>query len=92
MNIQTETLYTAPYDSGVIHYKLTATPDLDGIGQVWSLAIIKLLSDGEVETCYLYDIARDLESARMISDVFCRNGVTPCCAAELLDDLLASMA
>ncbi len=91
MNALTEILYTAPNNGGVLHYKLIATPDLDGLSRVWSLAIIRLEADGEIESCLLYDIARTAESADLIGRLFCRNGVTPCCAAEILDDLLASL-
>lgn len=90
MNMKTETLYTAPHNGGALQYKLITTPDLDGTGGIWSLALIRLESDGEVESRLLYDIARTPECAARIAALFCRHTVLPSTAVEVLDDLLAA--
>ena len=45
--------------------------------------------DGETESSFIYDIARDAATANRIAELFCRHTVTPCTAGEVMDDLLA---
>ena len=77
-------------EEGQVQYKLVNTPEPASGGCVWSLAIIKLLPDGEVESRFVYDVARERELAMTVAEILCRNCVTPCCAAEVLDDLLGN--
>ena len=83
-----EKLFTTDLDGrGLLCYRTVATPDPQG--QVWSMAVIKLLCDGETESSFIYDIARDAASANRIAELFCRHTVTPCTAGEVMEDLLA---
>ena len=85
-----ERLFTTDLDGrGMLCYRTVSTPDPQG--RAWSMAIIKLLSDGETESRFIYDIARDGESANRMAELFCRNTVTPCAASDVLDDLLAQV-
>ncbi|MBQ3100183.1 MAG: hypothetical protein IJC50_04250 [Clostridia bacterium] len=86
--MQSERLFTTDFDgSGVIHYRTLATPDRQGIA--WSMAIIKLQNDSEIESGFLYDVARDAQTANRMAELFCRNAVTPCTAQEVMEDMLA---
>lgn len=88
--MQNERLYTTDFDGrGRICYRTLATPDSEG--SAWSMAIIKLLWDSETETRFLYDVARDAESANKMAELFCRNAVTPCAAGEVIEDMLAQL-
>ena len=77
--------------AGEVQYKLVNTPEIDYGGCVWSLAVIKLLCDGEVESRLVYDVARERELALTVAETLCRNCVTPCCVTEVLDDLLGNI-
>ena len=88
--MQNEKLFTTDFDGrGKISYRTVATPDSQGFA--WSMAIIKLQNDSEIETRFLYDVARDAETANRMAEIFCRNTVTPCLAGEVIEDMLAQL-
>ena len=83
-----ERLFTTDLDGrGMLCYRTVSTPDPQG--RAWSMAIIKMQQDGETESSFIYDIARDAATANRIAELFCRHTVTPCTAGEVMDDLLA---
>lgn len=89
---QNELLLTAESreDGALLEYRTVRTQARGGASGIWSLAVIRQGADGEVESRFLYDIARDCRAATKLAELFCRNRVTPCCADELVDDLLGN--
>lgn len=57
---------------------------------VYSLSVV-MISGGNREEEYIYDISRNQDEAKKIFRLLSENTVTPCCVYEVLDDYFASV-
>lgn len=75
-----------------LQYALIATQDMmppeKNLETVYSILIVKTAATHDSESFFIYDVARTPERARYIFDIMRDNSVTPCTAAEVLEDLL----
>lgn len=77
----------------VLRYLSVCTPDFKHFGadinnNVYSALIIRNENGVDIETKFIYDIARTGEEAYRIMKLLSDNGVTPDTAAEITDDIL----
>ncbi|MHB1153728.1 MAG: hypothetical protein ACYCWE_03050 [Eubacteriales bacterium] len=77
----------------VLRYLSVCTPDFKVFGadvnnNVYSALIILNENGVDIETKFIYDIARNGEESYRIMKLLSDNGVTPDTAVEILDELL----
>ncbi len=77
----------------VLRYLSVCTPDFklfgaDANNDVYSALIILSENGVDIETKFIYDIARTDDESYRIMKLLSDNGVTPDTAAEILDELL----
>lgn len=79
-------------------YRLTEevskkTEDLPSGQNTFSLTVTKIFCQGqERESVYLYDVTRDPEEANTMFNTVSRALITPCCAEEIVSDLISYYA
>jgi len=75
-----------------LQYKLICTPDPTRSNQrhnkIYSILVIKIGIQGDSETCFLFDISRNVQNALKILNKILYGSVTPCAAEDIVLEMI----